>query len=86
MIEKQDIVCRQALGQLFGACIQKTRQTRGLSLEGAAKSSEIEPTHWAAIEAGAVPAPRRFRSMACGIGISSEQIALLAIICQGAWK
>jgi len=43
------IVCRQAWGQLFGSCIEKTREAGGRSIEQAAHLAGMEASQWAAI-------------------------------------
>ena len=55
---------RQAWSRLFGACIEKTREARGHSVEEVAHLAGMEASQWAAIEAGYVPDPARLRPMA----------------------
>ena len=43
------ITCRQAWGQLFGSCIEKTREAGGRSIEQAAHLAGMEASQWAAI-------------------------------------
>ena len=43
------IVYRQAWGQLFGSCIEKTREAGGRSIEQAAHLAGMEASQWAAI-------------------------------------
>jgi hypothetical protein len=59
------VVYRLAWGQLFGSCIEKTREAGGRSIKQAAHLAGMEASEWAAIEAGYVPTETaRLRSMA----------------------
>ncbi len=81
------LIRRQAWGQLFGSCIEKTREAGGRSVEEAAHLAGMEASQWAAIEGGYVPADStQLRSMAGALECGYEKIALLAFICQGAWE
>ncbi len=77
---------RESWGRLFGACIEKTREACGRSLEEAARLSGMETSEWAAIEAGYVPDPRQLHPMSDALGLRHDKIAMLAFLCQGAWK
>jgi len=77
---------RQALGRLFGGCIEKTRKARGLSLDEVASLAGMESSAWAAIEAGYVPSdPAQFHSIAGALECHYDQIVNLALVCKGAW-
>jgi hypothetical protein len=76
----------QSWGRLFGTCIEKTREACGRSLEEAARLSGMETSEWAAIEAGCVPDPAQLHPMSDALGLRYNKIAMLAIICQGAWE
>jgi transcriptional regulator with XRE-family HTH domain len=77
---------RQSWGRLFGACIEKTREACGRSLEEAARLSGMETSEWAAIEAGYVPDPGLLHPISDALGLRHDKIALLAFLCQGAWE
>ena len=78
---------RQVWGRLFGSCIEKTREAGGHSVEEAAHLAGMAASQWAAIEAGYVPEDStQLRSMAGALECGYEKIAMLAIICQGAWE
>jgi hypothetical protein len=85
----QDDLCparRMAWGQLFGNCIEKTREACGRSVEEAAHLAGMETAEWVAIEAGWVPDPAHLHPMSDALGLRFDKIALLAFICQGAWE
>ena len=86
MQNSPDFTRRQALGRLFGSCIEKTRQACGRSLDEAAQLSGMETSEWAAIEAGRVPDPGQLHPMSDALGLRYDKIALLAFICQDAWE
>ena len=78
---------RQTMGRLFGFCIQKTRESAGLSIEEAARLSGMDLSEWMAIEAGTVPQDiNRLRAMAGAMEISFDKIASMALVCRGAWE
>ena len=81
------IVYRQAWGQLFGSCIEKTREAGDRSIEQAAHLAGMEASEWAAIEAGYVPTEAaQLRSMAGALECGYDRIATMAVLCQDAWK
>jgi len=81
------IVYRQAWGQLFGSCIEKTREAGGRSIEQAAHLAGMEASQWAAIEAGHVPTDgAQLRSMAGALECGYDKIATMALLCQDAWE
>jgi transcriptional regulator with XRE-family HTH domain len=77
---------RQSWSRIFGNCIEKTREACGRSLEEAARLSGMETSEWAAIEAGCVPDPAQLHPMSDALGLRYDKIAILAFLCQGAWK
>jgi ribosome-binding protein aMBF1 (putative translation factor) len=78
---------RQSMGRLFGFCIQKTRESVGLSIEEAARLSGMELTEWMAIENGTVPQDiNRLRAMADTMEISFDRIASMVLVCRDAWE
>jgi hypothetical protein len=80
-------VRRQSLGRLFGTFIENTREVGGRTVEEAARMAGMELSEWAAIEAGHVPVePAQMRSLAGGLELGQEKIALLALICRDAWE
>ena len=85
---KQDelLIRRQAWGQLFGSCIEKTREAGGHSVEQAAQLAGMETSGWAAIETGYVPDQAKLRPMADVLEIGYDKIATLAVLCGGAWE
>jgi hypothetical protein len=46
----------------------------------------METSEWLAIEAGRVPDAAHLHPMSDALGLRFEKIALLAFICQEAWK
>ena len=81
------ITCRQAWGQIFGCCIEKTREAGGRSIEQAAHLAGMEASEWAAIEAGYVPTDAaQLRSMAGALECGYDKIATMAVLCQDAWQ
>jgi hypothetical protein len=78
---------RRYLGRLFGRCIASIRQTRGRSVEEAARLAGMEISDWMAVEAGRVPADRdQLHPMADALGLSHDKIGYLTLIFQGAWE
>ena len=81
------ITCRQAWGQIFGCCIEKTREAGGRSIEQAAHLAGMEASQWAAIEAGYVPTEAaQLRSMAGALECGYDKISTMALLCQDAWE
>jgi transcriptional regulator with XRE-family HTH domain len=77
---------RQAVARLFGRCIEKIRESKGLSVDEAASLAGMEPSEWAAIEAGHVPDDQaQLHSIAGALEVRYEQIVQMAIVCKGAW-
>jgi transcriptional regulator with XRE-family HTH domain len=82
----------EAWRRIFGIMIQGTRQSAGRSVEEAARLAGMEPSEWAAIEAGHIPADLvsdgsgRLRSMAPALEIRFDQMATMIFICRGAWE
>ena len=73
--------------QLFGIFIKKGRETRGRSLEEAARLAGMEPSAWHAAEAGHVPeTAAQLRSMAEALEFSKVQLATAVQICRVAWE
>ncbi len=78
---------RLVWGQLFGIFIKKGRETRGRSLEEAARRAGMEPAEWQAAEEGHVPATAaELRSMAEALEFSKVQLATAVQICRVAWE
>ena len=78
---------RQSMGRLFGFCIQKTRESAGLSIEEAARLSGMELTSWMAIEGGSVPQDlNQLRAMAETMQVSFDKIASMVLVCRDAWE
>jgi len=85
----QDFLCpasHMVWGRLFGSCIEKTRIACDRSVEEAAHLAGMETSEWLDIEAGSVPDAALLHPMSDALGLRFEKIALLAFICQGAWK
>ena len=81
------LIRRQAWGQIFGSCIEKTREAGGRSIEEAAHLAGMEASEWAAIEAGYVPTEAaQLRSMAGALECGYDRIATMAVLCRDAWK
>ena len=58
-----------------------------VAAEETAHLAGMETSQWLAIEAGYVPADTtQLRSMAGALECGYEKLAMLAFICQGAWK
>jgi ribosome-binding protein aMBF1 (putative translation factor) len=80
-------VRHRSLGRLFGFCIQKTRESAGLSIEDAARLSGMELSEWMAIEDGNVPQDiNQLRAMAEAMQIDFYKIASMVLVCRGAWE
>jgi transcriptional regulator with XRE-family HTH domain len=77
---------RLVLGQLFGHCIKKTRQAAGRSVGESACLAGMEPSQWAAVEAGYVPAGDLLRPMADALGVGFDKIGVLVLLCRDAWE
>jgi transcriptional regulator with XRE-family HTH domain len=78
--------CCQALGRLFGRCIEKIRESKCQSLEETATLAGMESSEWSAIEAGHVPGDQaQLQSMAGALECHYDQIVNLALVCKGAW-
>ena len=72
--------------QMFGSMVRERRRAIHRSLDEAARLSGMEPSEWAAIEAGHVPAdPARLRSIAAAIEVRFDELAVLVYLCQDAW-
>ena len=81
------VVYRLAWGQLFGSCIEKTREAGGRSIEEAAHRAGMAASQWAAIEAGFVPTDAtQLRSMAGALECGYDKIATMAVLCRDAWE
>ena len=77
----------QFWGRIFGTCIQQNRKKKGLSVAEAARLAGMEPSAWAAVEAGRVPeTAAQLRSMAGALDFSSAQLGIVVLLCQGAWE
>lgn len=76
----------QFWGRIFGTAIQKNREKRGHSVAEAARLAGMEPSEWAAVEAGYVPDPGLLHPISDALGLSYDKIAVLACLCQGAWE
>jgi hypothetical protein len=47
----------------------------------------MEPSAWAAVEAGHVPeTAEQLRAMAEALKFSSAQLGIVVLLCQGAWE
>lgn len=89
VISRQQDPCqldRQFWGRIFGAAIRRNRETRGHSIAEAARLAGMEPSAWAAVEAGCVPDPGLLHPISDALGLRYDKIALLACLCQGAWE
>ena len=74
-------------GRIFGTCIQQNREKKGLSVAEAARLAGMEPSAWAAVEAGHVPeTAEQLRAMAEALKFSSAQLGIVVLLCQGAWE
>jgi len=79
-------VSRDGLRRLFGSMVQDSREMIQRSVEDCARLAGMEPSEWAAIEAGYVPAdPAKLRSMAAALEIRYDQLLMMVHLCQGAW-
>jgi transcriptional regulator with XRE-family HTH domain len=77
----------QFWGRVFGLFMQKGREKSGYSVEEAARLAGMEPSAWAAVEAGRVPeTAAQLRSMAEVLKLSSAQLGTMVLLCQGAWE
>ena len=77
---------QQVYARLFGRCIEKIRESKCQSLEETATLAGMEPSEWAAIEAGHVPDDAaQLQSMAGALECHYDQIVNLALVCKGAW-
>ena len=77
---------RDGLRRLFGSMVQDSREMIQRSVEDCARLAGMEPSEWAAIEAGYVPAdPSKLRSMAAALEIRYDQLLMMVHLCQGAW-
>ena len=77
----------QFWGRIFGTCIQQNRKKKGLSVAEAARLAGMEPSAWAAVEAGRVPeTAAQLRSMAGTLKLSNAQLGIMVLLCQGAWE
>jgi len=77
---------REFWGRVFGAAIQQNREKRGHSVAEAAWLAGMEPSEWAAVEAGYVPDPGLLHPISDALGLRHDKIAILACLCQGAWE
>ncbi|MDR3717440.1 MAG: helix-turn-helix transcriptional regulator [Bryobacteraceae bacterium] len=78
---------RESMGRLFGFCIEETRKKAGVSIEEAARLSGMELSEWIAVEDGCVPQEaNRLRAMAEALQIDFEQMAMMVVLCRGAWE
>jgi transcriptional regulator with XRE-family HTH domain len=76
----------QVYARLFGRCIEKIRQSKGLSLDEVASLAGMESSEWAAMEAGHVPGDEALlHSIAGALECPYDQIVNLALVCKGAW-
>ena len=77
---------RQVWRRIFGTMIESARKRLDRSREQAATLAGMEPSEWAAIEAGHVPAdPARLRAMAASLEIRFEQMENMVLLCREAW-
>jgi transcriptional regulator with XRE-family HTH domain len=77
----------QFWGRIFGSSIQQNRKKKGLSVAEAARLTGMEPSAWAAVEAGHVPeTAAQLRSMAGALKLSNAQFGIVVLLCQGAWE
>ena len=78
---------QQVYAQLFGGCIEKIRDSKGLSLEETATLAGMESSEWAAIEAGLLlpEDAAQLQSMAGALECHYDQLVNLALVCKGAW-
>lgn len=76
--------------QLFGACIHRLREVRGLAPDEAAGLAGVEYSEWLAVEEGYVPAdPARLHAMAAALEVDWDGMEALVLVCraagQGRW-
>ena len=79
-------VNRQVWGRLFGLFIQKGRERKGYSVEGAARLAGMEPSAWAAVETGSAPDPAKLDPMADALELGQRQMRTLVQLCRDAWE
>jgi hypothetical protein len=79
---------REVCGRMFGKGIQQFREHIGLSVEEAARLSEMEFSEWAAIEAGgSLPQTAdQLRAMAGALEMKFESLLSWAVVWRGAWE
>ena len=81
------LASRQRWGRMFGLFIQKGREKKGHSVEQAARLACMEPSAWAACEAGQVPETAAgLRSMARALEFSEVQFDNVIRLCRDAWE
>jgi transcriptional regulator with XRE-family HTH domain len=79
-------VNRRVWGLIFGLFIRKGREKKGYSVEWVAGLAGLEPSAWAAFEAGRVPETVvQLRSMAGALEFSDVQLATMVQLCRDAW-
>jgi transcriptional regulator with XRE-family HTH domain len=80
------VINRKVWGRIFGLFIRKGREKRGYSVEQVAVLAGLEPSVWAAFEAGRVPETVvQLRSMAGALAFSDRQLATVVQLCRDAW-
>ena len=78
---------RQVWAWVFGLIIQSGREKKGYSIEDIAPLAGMEPSTWAAFEAGRVPeTAAQLRSMAAALEFSDAQLATVIHLCRDAWE
>jgi len=81
------VASRQIWGRMFGLFIQKGREKKRYSVEQAARLACMEPSAWAACEAGQVPETAAgLRSMARALEFSEVQFDNVIRLCRDAWE
>lgn len=77
-------LARPTRARLFGVCICRLRQARGLSAAEAACLAGMEYSEWIAVELGYVPAdPARLHPMAAVLEVDWQMMQALALFCGG---
>ena len=77
---------RTAGGLLFGGCIRKIRETKGRSVEEAARLAGMEASEWLDVEAGRAPGVAQLRPIAHALELSDDNLTPLLLLCRDAWE
>jgi transcriptional regulator with XRE-family HTH domain len=72
---------------VFAYTIRQERLEIGLSVEDIARLAGMEPSEWAAIEAGHVPTRLdQLRSMAGALEVRYDRLLMVVLYCRDAWE